>query len=375
MDERTVQFRVGVMVLATLLITGILALMFGKMPSLAGRGYTIYVTFSQAPGVTKGTPIRKSGILVGRVSNVDFADDSGVVLTLEINRGVRLFHNEVCQVRGSLLGDAVLQFALSTDKKAKKTPIEPGETVKGAETNDPMQLMGNLEGDLTGAIRSIGKTSDDLGRLARTANKMLEGNDDQITRIVNGMETTLNSLQSLTKVIDEALSDKPDPKNPDAPTNRQRMTKALQELPDRLDEMRASMASVNKNLKNMENFTEPLGKRGPAMVEKIDSGLTRLDAVLTQLDQFTQAMNKPNSSLGQLMNNPDLYQNLNTAVSNVEQLTRELRPVIRDARVFADKIARHPEVLGVRGAIRPSAGTKGPIPPPSNSGTWRLGNP
>jgi phospholipid/cholesterol/gamma-HCH transport system substrate-binding protein len=36
-----------------------------------------------------------------------------------------------------------------------------------------------------------------------------------------------------------------------------------------------------------------------------------------------------------------------------------MKPIIHDARVFSDKIARHPELLGVRGAIQRNAGTKG----------------
>ena len=37
MDERIMQFRVGVMFLATFLITGILLVMFGTLPSLVGN--------------------------------------------------------------------------------------------------------------------------------------------------------------------------------------------------------------------------------------------------------------------------------------------------------------------------------------------------
>ena len=46
------------------------------------------------------------------------------------------------------------------------------------------------------------------------------------------------------------------------------------------------------------------------------------------------------------------------AATNVEQITNDLKPIVADARVFTDKIARHPEVLGVRGAIKPSSGIK-----------------
>jgi len=35
-----------------------------------------------------------------------------------------------------------------------------------------------------------------------------------------------------------------------------------------------------------------------------------------------------------------------------------LKPILNDARNFTDKIARHPELLGVRGAIKKDTGMK-----------------
>jgi hypothetical protein len=42
----------------------------------------------------------------------------------------------------------------------------------------------------------------------------------------------------------------------------------------------------------------------------------------------------------------------------VNRLTKELRPIVDDVRVFTDKIARHPEQLGVRGALDRRPGLK-----------------
>ncbi len=58
------------------------------------------------------------------------------------------------------------------------------------------------------------------------------------------------------------------------------------------------------------------------------------------------------------MNNSELYDSLTAAVGNIEKLTRDLKPIVNDVRVFADKVARHPENLGVRGAIMGSSGIK-----------------
>ena len=56
MNERIMQFRVGVMILATILIAAILGLLFmGTGPLLRGT-YPIYIKFNDAPGVTRDTP-------------------------------------------------------------------------------------------------------------------------------------------------------------------------------------------------------------------------------------------------------------------------------------------------------------------------------
>lgn len=110
MTGRIVEFRVGVLVLVSLVLAGILTLLFGDMPRILRPTYTIFVEFPDARGVQQGSPVRKSGVLIGRVTDIDFAEQGGVRLTLEIDAGVTLRHNEVCQIRTSLLGDAELHF-------------------------------------------------------------------------------------------------------------------------------------------------------------------------------------------------------------------------------------------------------------------------
>jgi len=94
MDERVMQFRVGVMILAALLVAVILALVFGGVPSPFRKAYTIQVKFSSAPGVSVGTPVRKSGIRIGEVSSVEFAADDQVLVTLRISANYRVRHDE-----------------------------------------------------------------------------------------------------------------------------------------------------------------------------------------------------------------------------------------------------------------------------------------
>jgi phospholipid/cholesterol/gamma-HCH transport system substrate-binding protein len=401
MDERVVKFRVGVMVISTLLLAGILVMLFSDSGSLVRGHYVIYIHFDEAPGVTDGTPIRKSGILIGRVTGVEFAPQGGVDVTAEIRDDVRIRTDEVPQVSGSLLGgDVVIQFvkqarpptvvapstappaesgdpsstvppeartgqggqtppakaAGATTPKKQEEYIRPGDLIIGTVAPSPVQVITNLEGKMAQAVDSLTNAGTEVGKVAASINKLIEGNEEQFNNIIKNTETTLSSLQRALDNVDDVIG---------KPEVRESLRQTIDALPQVLSDMRSAMntvrttvESVDRNMRNLEGFTGPLGERGEQIVVRVDRTVARLDDLLGELSDFGRKLNSGEGSLGRIMRDPDLYQNLNRAAQNIAQLTCELRPVVADARVFADKIARHPELLGVRGAIQRSPGTK-----------------
>lgn len=399
MDERVIQFRVGVMVLATLIITAILVLLFGELPSLVRGNYTVYMHFPEARGVSADTPVRKSGILIGRVSSVEFAEGGGVLVTARIRDDVTLRRNEIARVSSSLLGgDGEIQIVPARDPNLPPDPIKPGDLMVGqGPPADPIQVVGRIESDLSTAIGSIGRTSDQVGQLASQVNELLRGNGEQFSRIVNKVEQTLDGLQVAVANINELLADPLDeiPNTPmpgplpgqagtgpatDArgntviiqpppealtPRTRGELRRAIEQLPEVMKDVRQAVQSIERaansaetNLANLENFTRPLGERGDTLFANIDSSTRKLEEVLNEVAVFTRNLNKSDGTLNRLVTDPELYQRLNSVACNLQDLTRELRPIVSDARVFADKIARHPEKIGVRGAIERSSGVK-----------------
>jgi len=342
------------MVVATLIITAIMILLFGELPSLVQSNYTVYVHFPDARGVTQDTPVRKSGILIGRVTEVAFADGGGVLVTCKIRDDVRLYRNEVCRASGSLLGDAELEFI--KENGLPEGEVQDGDLLVGVVTADPLRVVGNLEGDLTEAIGSIARTSDQVGKLASQVNDLLQGNGEQFGRVVDKVEANLDSLQVTLNGVNDILG---------KPQLKANIEQSLADLPAAIADVRKIIADfqntislADRSLDNLASFTEPLRDRGGPLMDNIDSATRRMDDLLAELLQFSRALNSSEGSLNQFLNNPDLYQRLDRVMCNVEHLTRDLRPVVRDARVFSDKISRHPEKLGVRGAIERSTGVK-----------------
>jgi phospholipid/cholesterol/gamma-HCH transport system substrate-binding protein len=90
----------------------------------------------------------------------------------------------------------------------------------------------------------------------------------------------------------------------------------------------------------------------------MDETLSKLHGTLDQMYLFAQALNNNTGTLGQLVHSRELYDRLNTTIANLEEVSERLRPIVEDARIFSDKVARHPGIL-VRDAVRPQAGFKG----------------
>ena len=357
MDERLMQFRIGVMVLASILIAAILIVTFGEWRWPFPAEYTVYIRFAEAPGVAERSPLRKSGIVIGYVRNVELTPEGSVLVTARVERKYTLRHNEVCRLNRAILGDSTLEFSLSPDPKAPKEIVKDGDVMTGVVPPDPIVVLTSLQERLVTAISSVDETAQSLGDTVRSANRILTDNEQQVKELLSNANQTVAAARQTVNNANEIVGD---------PELKGRLKDALARVPQMVDEIRATLDETNQtirtareNLENLRGVTEPLAESGPSIVKRLDTSLANLERVSGQLAEFSEALNRDDTTLGKLVRDPTLYQKLDRTMTNVQQLTQDLRPVISDLRVFSDKIARHPEMLGVRGALERQAGTKG----------------
>jgi len=374
MDDRVMQFRVGVFFLATLILTAILLVMFGKLPSYIGK-YQVQVEFTGAGGITKGTPVRKSGLLIGRVADIQLTDnDEKVLVTLDIQSDKTIYQNEKCSIARNLFGDTAVEFKSSKDRGARHVPIESGTLVVGEPpSDDPTGLNASLKDPIdtvTNTGKALTKASEQLGAAAKRVEDIL--NDDAQRDVRDILHDAAKSL----KVVNNVLGDK---------ENQTKLADALGELPNTLKKMNDTFVTADKALRKFTDPSGPEGDRKPAierLVNTIEMTERRLRAFTESTDpdhpapadQIAKAVGNINEitdlmrtimqrikngegSWGALLNDRQLYDRLNKAARNIEQVSRELRPIVEDAGVFMDKAARHPGG-SIRDAVKPGAGIK-----------------
>ena len=214
MDDRVLQFRVGLLVLATALIAFFLVVYFGQLPFFARGEYVIHVEFREAPGVAVDTPVRKNGILIGRVDRVKLEDDR-VLVSLGINVSYRVRTNEVCRIStGNLFGDAVLEFVKIDDFSQEPALISTGAFVQGEIAQDPlkvlMELQGvvvNLEDDAEKALRAVAAASGQVKTLAENLNTFIGTDGDEFRKLVGKSAQAMDSIDQAATTFHQLLGD------------------------------------------------------------------------------------------------------------------------------------------------------------------------
>ena len=85
MAERSMKARLGAFVVMALVALTALVILFGGSPKFFSTRTSYFVYFTEAPGISPGTPVRKSGVRIGQVTALDIEEESGrVKLTIEI---------------------------------------------------------------------------------------------------------------------------------------------------------------------------------------------------------------------------------------------------------------------------------------------------
>ncbi len=106
--------------------------------------------------------------------------------------------------------------------------------------------------------------------------------------------------------------------------------------------------AAEDTMKNVAEFTEPLGENGDKIVEDALRTLNNLDALLADVRQVAAKVNSSQGTIKRLLEDDQLYFSFVRTLENVELLTRRVQPIVEDVRIFSDKVARDPRQLGVR---------------------------
>jgi phospholipid/cholesterol/gamma-HCH transport system substrate-binding protein len=413
MDDNGYRFGVGVLVLASAIIGVLLIAFFGAVPNFLTERYRFTVNFPSAPNVGVDTPVRKNGVLIGRVAKVELRKQrgGGVDLLLEIDRNYELMVGEVPRIKtGSLIsGDSIIEF-VEPDSKELLARFDgfPGSPRDGIlderELQATQQVIGQKDfiakgevvpdpldafGDMAGLANSLQRVAEKLDNILSVAQDTFGGDNTPIRDVTSRMQTTLDNINvtvgtinrigtqieraNIPDLVAEALNALPGllKRAEMTLTQLQSTLKGFEEFSHSLesiggefqglgDPVRAAVTNANRAIENLAEITDPISDRSDQIAANLAGALTHIEGLAADLKVFARKLNNSQGTLARLIDDPSMYGKLNDTLDNirlvsgnVELITRRLQPVIEDVRVTADKLARDPAQMGVRGILSP----------------------
>jgi phospholipid/cholesterol/gamma-HCH transport system substrate-binding protein len=188
---------------------------------------------------------------------------------------------------------------------------------------------------------------------------------EMMDRAVIALDEFSKTMRSIEEVVaDEGLRDGLQQALTDLPAAVRDVRNTMQDAGQVLQSFDKVILSADKNLRNLEGLTEPLGRSGQDLIDAALTAVEGVDRLMEEINVFGRSITTSTGTVGQLLNDRELYDNFNNLAANANALiwqlnerAKDLRPILGDIRVFTDKVAREPgRVVG--GALNRGPGVK-----------------
>lgn len=274
--------------IALVAIVGIVVLFFGlsylKGLSLFSNDNTYYIKFDDVSGLSASSPVYARGFRVGVVKDIvyDYEKASDIVAVVELDKRMNLPRGTVGQLESDMLGNIKINLTFPDNLSAM---LAVGDTIRGYVDKGAL-------GQVAEMVPAIEQMLPKLDSILANLNMLLA--DPAIARSIHNVDQITGNLTTSTRELNIMM----------AQLNR---------------EVPGMMTRANTVLDNTGELTGKLNELDLAAT------MAKVDETLANVQEMTEALNSNQGSLGLLMRDPALYNNLNATMQSADSLLIDLR--------------------------------------------------
>ncbi len=264
-------------------ILGLVVLFFGlnylKGLNLFTSDKSYFMTFKDISGLSNNSPIYADGYKVGVVKNIkyDYNHQNDIEIEAGLDPSLRIPKGSTAEVVSDLLGNVQVNLLLANNPREK---LEPGDRIVG-RVNDG--AMGKLKEMIPAVERILPK----LDSIMSSLNTLLA--DPAFAQSVHNIQQITGGLTQTTSQLNTLLAGL----NKDVP---QLMTNTNGVL-DQANQLAGNLAQVN-----------------------VGETMQKINSTLDNVQKLSAQLNNPQGTLGLLLNDASLYNNLNSTMRDADSL-------------------------------------------------------
>ena len=274
--------------IALVAIVGILVMYFGinflKGMNLFSTNNTYFITFDDIQGLGASTPIYADGYKVGTVDGLeyDYKENGPIKVKVDINKDLRIPQGSKAEIVKDLMGNLQVNLLLANNPRER---VEPGGIIPGAVNGGMMDKAANL-------IPVVEKMLPKLDSILTSVNALLA--DPALAASLHNVETITSNLTISTRELNTLM----------AGLNKQ--------VPGMIGKANGVLDNTNRLTANLASLD-------------VQGTLNKVNQTLESAHQFTEKLNSNQGSLGLLMNDTKLYDNLTSTMGHADSLVIDLK--------------------------------------------------
>lgn len=274
--------------IALVAIVGILVMYFGinflKGMNLFSTNNTYFITFDDIQGLGASTPIYADGYKVGTVDGLeyDYKENGPIKVKVDIIKNLRIPQGSKAEIVKDLMGNLQVNLLLANNPRER---VEPGGIIPGAVNGGMMDKAANL-------VPVVEKMLPKLDSILTSVNALLA--DPALAASLHNVETITSNLTVSTRELNTLM----------AGLNKQ--------VPGMIGKANGVLDNTNRLTANLASLD-------------VQGTLNKVNQTLESAHQFTEKLNSNQGSLGLLMNDTKLYDNLTSTMSHADSLVIDLK--------------------------------------------------
>ena len=274
--------------IALVAIVGILVMYFGinflKGMNLFSTNNAYYMTFDDIQGLGASTPIYADGYKVGIVDGLeyDYKENGPIKVKVDIIKDLRIPQGSKAEIVKDLMGNLQVNLLLANNPRER---VEPGGIIPGAVNGGMMDKAASL-------VPVVEKMLPKLDSILTSVNALLA--DPALAASLHNVETITSNLTVSTRELNTLM----------AGLNKQ--------VPGMIGKANGVLDNTNRLTANLASLD-------------VQGTLNKVNQTLESAHQFTEKLNSNQGSLGLLMNDTKLYDNLTSTMGHADSLVIDLK--------------------------------------------------
>lgn len=285
--------KIGLFAVAMLLLAwGGIRFMSGL--DVFSRNVEYLAAYDQVSGVQEASAVTMKGVKIGSVAHIELnpTESDKVILHLIVRRSYRIpIDSEARIFSDGFLGGKAIEIVYGHSHEY----LSEGDTIRSSRDRDLMDVAGS---ELDFFKQKFSMIAEELNRTLRNLNTIMESN-------ATNLEATISHLESITEDVAELLA-----------AEQQTIGTAVEDLA-------AFSSMLSENSPRIDSLIE--GANGIVTALDQNAFAEKLTATVEELNTLARKIDEGNGTLGQLMNDREMYDNLTAASENLSLLLADLK--------------------------------------------------